>query len=99
MLSDQNSNPHSAASTEIVESSNPTWSPVRGPVDGSVPVNERFFRKRRKRKNKIRRMPDSIQKDADEIMDQKSFKTPRKSKKAVKKQLTFSTGPELADNP
>ena len=58
-ISEQNSEPHSAVSTRIVESSNPSWSPILGPVDGSDPTSESSSIKRRK--DKSRKLEDVIQ--------------------------------------
>ena len=82
-----------------MKSSDPSRSPVHGSVDGTVSNSESVSSKRRKRKNKINKLHDAIQKHIDDIMgDQQPLETPSKRKKLVKKQLTFSSGPEYSDN-
>ena len=96
--SERNREPHSAASTRIVESSNPSWSPIPVPVDGSGSTSESISRKRRKRKDKNLRIEDAIRKHIDGLLTQQDLETPNKRKNLIKKLLTLSTGPESSNN-
>ena len=62
LVCEQNSDPHSAASTKIVKSSNPSWSLTPGPVDGSDPIPESNFDKTRKRKDKNYKLHEYMEK-------------------------------------
>ena len=72
-IRDQNTDPHSAASTRIAGSSNPSWSPPPGTVDRSGQSSESTSKKRRTRKNKNRGLEDAIQKHIEEILDKKQI--------------------------
>ena len=98
MVREENSEPHSAASTRIVELSDYSRSPEPGSVDGTVYNSESVFSKRRKRKNKSYRLHDYIRKDIDDSLGVTHLETPSKRRKLVEKQLTFSTGLESTNN-
>ena len=68
LIREQNIKPHSAASTRIVESSNPSWSSIPGIAFGFGQISESTSMKRKKRKKRSRRLEDAIQKHLDEIL-------------------------------
>ena len=91
---EQNNEPHSAASIRIVESSDPSRSPIPGADAGSGQNSESTSKKRRKIKNKNSRLEDAIKDHIDGLLTQQDIETPSKRRKLVRKQLTFSTGLE-----
>ena len=81
LLTTSNFNPHSAASARIVDSSNPSFSPIPGTAVESAQIAESTSMKRRKRKDYISGLEDDIQKRLDKIFDQQQLETLRKCKR------------------
>ena len=77
IIVEQNNEPHSAASTRIVNSSYPSRSPIPGSPAGSAPIRESTARKRRKRKEKSYRLLDHIIKHIDSALGVTHLETPR----------------------
>ena len=98
IIDEQNNEPHSAVSHRIVKSSDPSRSPIPGSVSGSVPIRESTSSRRRKRKDKSYKLHDHTIKHIDSALGVTHLETPSKRRKLVKKQLTFSTGPESTNN-
>ena len=95
---EQNSDPHSAAFTRIMNSSDPSRSPIPGSFAGSTPIRDSISSKRRKRKEKSYKLHDYIRKHIDDELGVTHLETPSKRRKLVQKQLTFSTGLETTNN-
>ena len=85
LIREQNSEPHSAASTRIVESTDPSRSPVPGSVGGTVLNSESVSSKRRKRKNKSYKSHDYIRKHIADSLGVTRLETSSKRRKLVKK--------------
>ena len=98
VTNEQNSEPHSAASTRIVESSNPSWSQTSGSVVVSKTISESISSERRKRKNKSYRLYDYVRKHVDDSLGVTHLESSSERRKLVKKQLTFSTRLESTNN-
>ena len=91
LIRQQNNEPHSAASTRIFESSDPSRIPIPVADAGSSQNSENTSIKGRKRK-KNSRLENAIKNQIDGLQPQQDLETPSKSRKLVRKQLTFSTG-------
>ena len=81
-----------------MNSSDRSSSPISGSAAGSAPIRESTSRRRRKRKEKSYKLHDYIRKHIDDELGVTHLETPSKRRKLVKKQLTFSTGPESTNN-
>ena len=81
-----------------MESSDPLRSPTPGTVDRLDPIRESISRKRIKRKENSYKLHDYIRKQIDDSLGVTRLETPSEPNKLVKKQLTFSTGVESANN-
>ena len=76
----------------LLDSSDPSRSPVPGLADDLESTSETTSKKRRNRRDKISGPDENSSSNSDGSSDEKVLETPRKRKKLVQKQLTFSSG-------